>query len=626
MTSTHLYDKQLIEKLENVASLTNEDILSVEEISRGHSLLSEVRGSLAHSNSGSMMQVQAYQSAFTLPEHAASLSVALVPQKELPFETLEQIFRSGSEGLGYVSLPPTLSEHRWVLGQVCSTWRRVSRSIPSFWKAVIEFNPQGYGVHHVRALKQLECAVDILPEIAQICLTVTNSKTAPARLLIPYLAYIKELKWANWKRKLIEVFPPGALSRLESLHVDEGEDICTNHTTPYIDLFGESSRLQHFSLSLSTFGAPTSLLSDIPWPQLQSFNLKLLYVRMNASWVQLAQHDPFRLMSSLEHLELNMAAAIFRIFLPCKFPWHRLKTLKIGCDQLGQDLAFIMKPLQNCTSLLTLEIVCGGILDEIAVDVEPISLPLLQTLRVHPGKLLSAVDFSSFSGTLRSLEAGSIPLREFYIIAAKCHCLTKYNSWLIYGKLAANFADFITLPHLTSLQISLDDLSSFPTAIMAPLLTCLSIYGPGPSSIVEMTVDFIVRSKMQLQSLELVLHQRVTVSPESLRELLAAVDSCHSVKIYGIIFPEQILDEIASGILIPYVEHLGIGSPNPGVFFAMVRNCLERQAELGRVILQEIYGLVPQTYRRLEERIAKLGLKELEERYGVRCAIHSIIM
>ncbi|KAG6860144.1 hypothetical protein C0995_015249 [Termitomyces sp. Mi166 len=637
MSSTHLSDTELIEKLENVAGLTNDNVLSVGEISRGRILLSHARDTLAHLNSSSIAQAQVYRSTFALPEHVARLSVALAPHKQLPLEILEQIFRSGSEGLLSVKLPPILSEYRWVLGRVCSTWRRLSRSIP-FWEAAITFYYDTewfenifYRRSHVeRAWKQLRCALDILPEFAFIRVSIDDFDPGPisTSTLIPYLTHIKALKWClcrSNREQLIEVFPRGALSPLRSLSIQL--PIPDRHDTaviaPSVDLFGESSRLQHLDF---TSGCPTFLHSNIPWCQLQSFKLSNpddsdMSLQIHTSWVQLAQRDPFRLMSSLEHLTLDMGADLFRILLPCMFPWHNLKALTIVWPNQGPDLPLIMKPLQQCTSLLTLELSYQGT-DKIAFDAVSVQLPSLQNLTlVYSGFLLASMVMSiALSGTLRSLLAGSIPLQDFYTIATKCHRLADYQSRLVDGELAANITDFLTLPHLTSLDISLDDSSSFPAAIIAPLLTSLCISGPGLGyNIVEMIVDFIVRSKIQLQTLRL--HHREMVSPESLRELLTAVDSCHHVEIRGILFPQQILDEVASGLLLSRSEYLCIGLSAPEIFLTVVRHCLKRQAASGCVILREICGCLPRTYETIAEDIM-IDLQNLEESYSVNVEIY----
>ncbi|KNZ74667.1 hypothetical protein J132_06422 [Termitomyces sp. J132] len=667
MSSTHHLNKELTaKKLESVdlvnsgvdlvnsgvdlvnsgVDFVNSSVLSVDhEASQECFLVSTARDALEHPNSNSMRQQLPDQSTDTLSGHVARLSLASAAQKQLPSEILEQIFRLGSEGLDSVVLPPMLSDYRWVLGRVCSDWRRVSRSIP-FWKAVIEFVHTGrwrepYDV--ARPLKEFRCAVDILPEIARILLMVDCKDVLTAGALIPHLACVKELKCAiRSTQGLIEIFPPGALSGLECLRVYAElpplEEDNTTHINPFVGFVAKSLRLQHFEI-LSE-GLPTFLLSDIPWSQLQSFHLIIgdAYLsddKTQNSWIDLAERDPFQHMHSLQDLELNMRAWLFDTLLPCQFPWHRLTTLDLVFQDFSCYLFVIMDPLPKCTSLVTLKMSGGPYFygdrrppHEIKVDdVGPILLPSLQTLEIKlpPSTIMSVCS----SGTLRSLEAYSMTLQDFYTIATMCPHLTNFKSRLVRGWLATNIAGLITLPHLTSLDIDLDHSSSFPAAIIGPLLSFnvkQKDFGP---DLVRLIIDFIVRLNLQLQRISCnasFYSEMAHNLPSLLREFLTTIDDCEDVNIKGMIFPEEILDEILSGRFLSRTRYLAISidSSDLDVPFAVIQSYLEQRAASCQANLREIrvhYMRDWSAEQRDQEKKVAFRLKGLEEKYNVRCSV-----
>ncbi|KAH0580253.1 hypothetical protein J132_09334 [Termitomyces sp. J132] len=663
MSSTHHLNKELTpNKLESVdlvnsgvdlvnsgVDFENSSVLSVDhEASQKCFLVTTAGDALEHPNSNSLRQQLPDQSTDTLPEHVARLSLASAAQKQLPSEILEQIFRLGSEGLDSVVLPPMLSDYRWVLGRVCSDWRRVSRSIP-FWKAVIEFVDTGrwqepYDV--ARPLKEFRCAVDILPEIARILLIVDRNDGITTGALIPHLACVKELNYAiRSTQGLMEIFPPGALSGLECLRVyarlpplEEDEP---THINPFVGFVAKSLRLQH--LEILSEGLPTFLLSDIPWSQLQSFHLIIgdTYiddVNTQNSWTDLAEHDPFQHMHSLQDLELNMRAWFFDTLLPCQFPWHRLTTLNLVFQDFSCYLFLIMDPLPKCTSLVTLKMSGGPYFygnhrrppHEIKVDdVGPILLPSLQTLEIKlpPSTIMSVCS----SGTLGSLEAYSMTLQDFYTIATMCPHLTNFKSRLVRGWLATNIAGLITLPHLTSLDIDLDDSLSFPAAIIGPLLS-FNVYQKdfGPD-LVRLIIDFIVRLNLRLQRISCsagLYSETAHNLPSPLREFLTTIDDCEDVNIKGMIFPEEILDEILSGRLLSRTRYLAItiDSSDPDVPFAVIQRCLEQRAASCQATLRAIHVYYRDGWsaaQRDQEKKVAFRLKGLEEKYNVRCSVEA---
>ncbi|KAG6887533.1 hypothetical protein C0995_014571 [Termitomyces sp. Mi166 len=255
-------DNVFIKRLEE-AGITNELLLSDQELSRGRVLLSKV---LPDSEA---CWIRESQSTLSLTEYISRLTVAVASHKRLPPEFLEQIFLSLFEGgkNDETRIPPDIHfsyspsdggrseiyEVPWTLGQVCRIWRQLSRSMPELWgKTNIELGQADYWDPQPKdidiQMKIMTCAEEILPEVSRICLQVSVGERdiIPTRGLTPYLGYLSELHWwtrANTRRESMEIFLPGFLSKIQCLAV------CLEEPTPdascrapsYADLFDKSS-------------------------------------------------------------------------------------------------------------------------------------------------------------------------------------------------------------------------------------------------------------------------------------------------------------------------------------------------------------------------------------------------
>ncbi|KAG6888752.1 hypothetical protein C0995_006224 [Termitomyces sp. Mi166 len=315
-------DNVSVEKLEKaVATVTQEKIQSGGESAQGFILLPEVQAMLLNSKlaTGSDSTTN-----HTLSEYSPASHI------DLPQEILEQIFGllRPSDPL---QLPPVLTEHAWVLGRVCSDWRRLSRAMPVLWTTSIVVDSTVK-----KPLMQLKCAEDILPEVAFISLWLCDVMPGiPMMDLLPYLPHINQLTWDfeyGWQlREVMNGFPPGSLSQLEILMITVGhmDSEVDNKPEKNTGLFGRSSRLRYLTLQSDI---PVFLLSDIPWSQLHSFSLLPTYPYQisavtQSHWMELGRQNPFPHMSSLRSLTLEMTVEYFDFILSLDFPWHQVVSL-----------------------------------------------------------------------------------------------------------------------------------------------------------------------------------------------------------------------------------------------------------------------------------------------------------
>ncbi|KAG6872093.1 hypothetical protein C0995_013017 [Termitomyces sp. Mi166 len=83
------------------------------------------------------------------------------------------------------------------------------------------------------------------------------------------------------------------------------------------------------------------------------------------------------------------------------------------------------------------------------------------------------------------------------------------------------------------------------------------------------------------------------------------------------ILPREILDEIASGALVPSAESLEISTSGPGLFLATIHHRLERELASGSTVrLQKLAGCLPNmSFNMSDPRLAQ-DLSTLKNEYG----------
>ncbi|KAG6872422.1 hypothetical protein C0995_009819 [Termitomyces sp. Mi166 len=646
----------LIEKLEKIAGVTNEEVLSDQEILRGRTLLSQAQDMFADFGSWRTTSTLGVQYDLSLPEHISRLSIALAPHKRLPIELLEYTFRSYFASEYSLQLPPVRSQGPWVLGQVCRRWRQLSRSIRDLWYAAISFdiNDDGFNTYHAvdMSLNQLKCAVELFPEIGYICVAAYRDYDVfiAARPLIPYLHRVSELSWnvqSEPVRKSIEIFPPEAFSSLETLKISllqPTDEKHHNNNDSYVDLFGERCRLQHLMLGSDT---PSFLFNYIPWSQLYSFSLNIGWSDMNdytrSDWIQLGLRNPFSEMSSLKELSFEMKDEFFSLVLSFGLLWHQVTSLKMIWYDSPHDHTIITlwKILRKCISLSKFRLdFRKNSSASFVINQDTITFPSL--ISIELGYVASPMIKLFHSGALNLLDfETSISLQDFYAIM-KASPLLEYLSCTLSGKQLTS-GDTITLPHLTTLKISLDEANSFPALLLAPSLTNLLVlnseYGTAPD--IATLSNFIWNSKMRLKRFHFGVDNTDTTAYDlrgdapmviygPLRNLLAALPQCFEVDFSFVILPAEILDDIAERRLLPCVEDLAISTSNRLVLLSTVRRRLElelqQRMKSDRVAtghsLIRIMGYLP--HDEYHDEGLDVAFEDLEDQFGVSWKFQSI--
>ncbi|KAG6818593.1 hypothetical protein H0H93_003690 [Arthromyces matolae] len=313
MSSPPALDDVLLYKLESIAGLTNDDILTDLEISRGRLILA-----------------QAQEQLHRLSKHIATLEVALAPHKRLPNDIIIRIFEFFLRDEGEKRIPPAL-----ILGRVCKLWRAISHSRPEFW-GTISVNLEESDV-------ELRRVVDILPNAARLHVRVLPQFDSSA--LIPFLPRIDSLEWMTRHTRLDDhfwlTFPPlpvAPLSKQTSLNVTLLP--MKRHLSldlPRIPIFGSHPQLKECRFE---FGIPFFLLlDDFPWNQIQEMTLRAILddreventEAVRRFWTQVALLNPFHERSQLTALSLDLKAQILPIFLSTNIPWNQITSFRVVC-------------------------------------------------------------------------------------------------------------------------------------------------------------------------------------------------------------------------------------------------------------------------------------------------------
>ncbi|KAG5338261.1 hypothetical protein C0989_007824, partial [Termitomyces sp. Mn162] len=598
-----------IKRLEDEAGITNELLLSAQEISHGRVLLSRAQAALKNPNLEATWAVQS-QSTLTLTEHISRLSVAIAPHKRLPVEILGHTFCSLYEGgkNDGTRFDLAISEIPWTLGQVCRRWRQLSRTMPELWGMTIvssRLPPWCFGSSiqsRGTQTRGIARALEILPEVSRISLDV--SPPVPTRSLSPYFSRITELRWtleADQKQESMEILPPGVLSNIQRLRVDLGQpssDVGL-HAKSYPDLFGKTSCLRDLTLLSDT---PNFLLTDIPWDQICSLSLCTSTTVMNdctrPTWVWLRDSiNPFCSMSSLKDLTFEVTSEFLKMITSFDFPWNRLKSFKI-CWQYEQnmdvDLATIMPTLDKCTSLTRLEIDHHGYLSPEQTSLksfEPIIFSKLKSLSIR-GELPVFVMLSSypFENTLQKLQIQRVRLRSLHAILRQCSHLTHLHCSVETERRGQFLTQpSTTLPHLTYLDIDVWD-GLFPDLVV-PVLKSLMVSQNDDIDLLSTIVNFVRNSEAKLEKFTYHcagLSRSINPPAQHVIDLMSILKDCMTLDIPQISLPRDLVDEFATGSLLPCVRHLNIGTSSPAVFCLMIQGRLEREALFDTVKLRKV--------------------------------------
>ncbi|KAG6908909.1 hypothetical protein DXG01_002790 [Tephrocybe rancida] len=536
-------DIVLLRKVHDSAR-TNTNLLLAHEVVHGKALLSRMEEKLLLSESQALD--------VTHTGMLSALRVALAPHRFIPPEILEQIFlsllpRGQTEG---TTLPPALDIMPWLLGQVCSRWRSLSRAMPMLWGIIHIDLSNGCTTTEV-----LRRALEALPVVSSISLKVTDASRSTANSLIPYLSRIDELEWRfndPAKEGIWDVLPSKSLSHLVSLKFTIPISYPREADPPLdsMELFGHSSRLQALELFSDT---PHILLCDVPWNQITSLTLYTsIHSQMHdqadsdAIWMKLARRRPFASHCRLQSLSLFIAEKIFTIFLAFPPPWVQITSLSIECYSMPHFRA-ALRIVPQCTRLTKL------------------------VLRVAVGRSQPSPPQESNGGNLLHLDT-------FQLVAF----------------------DIFIFPFLTT-----------------PALTALNIIAKGLE--VDPIVQHISRSGCRLTtfSYETLRTRDAQLTPLHLRDFLSCLAQCTFFDAGKILVPDETLNEIAHGTLLPCVEHLVIGISSFTAFISLVKGRLETELRRGPITLKDVVGESDgEPGAQLVEQ-----LDEIIENYGVSCSV-----
>ncbi|KAG6811917.1 hypothetical protein H0H92_005248 [Tricholoma furcatifolium] len=615
-------DNTLIQKLEGYASLTNRNILSEDEVLRGRILLSMAKSTFLELDPLSSIERR------TLTEHISKLCVALAPHKRLPLELLEHIFCF----LGCTAtIPPVMSRPPWSLGQVCSTWRQLSRSLPQLWGTInFYFEDSNYSYTSLpfdleKSMKELECASELVPEVARLRLTADDTIDVPTRRLIPYLKFITDLYWCTPEQEGMEVFPPGSLSRLVTLEIYLDQDVevksgTEGDITQYPHLF-EPSQLR--TLRLCSDSPRFLLTSDIPWQKLRLLSLNIVNMFMNtftrSAWLHLSQS--FHRMESIQELTLDTSDnQLISIVLSSDLRWHQLTYLRVlwRNNKQPSDVGEVMVTLHKCTAVVKIELAThADMVFESArpLTFTPIHLSDLRTLELSGPFTSSTALALAGQGMLRSFKAYrgvSLTLSQLYTIVQQCPNLNILYLTISPGGQTIPRPNTILLPYLTRLTLNVDDGQFLPMGLMLPSLAELTFQAHHGFGLLEPIADFIIHSNSRLRRFTCdEAYDHVFPSTTTrLTDLLSSLKYCTSLKIDGVVLTEDVFEEIASASLLPCLEELETTTSEGEAFLSAVMRRLQRDSMEGKVNLKWIrmrcMGGTSQEYTRFKDQIAEI--------------------
>ncbi|KAG6909221.1 hypothetical protein DXG01_001528 [Tephrocybe rancida] len=607
MISLSASDLTLLDKLENVAGITNQDILSDDEILRGRTLL------------------KTYESLHR-PEADASLRIlrlhiALAPHKRLPEELMKQIFLVTSDSLNHGSTiltPSAVEKSPWVLGRVCSAWRHLSRSMAELWGTASITIDESTPVN-----LNLNLAIQTLPAVCKVSVEVNNAYQSVKDVLVPHLSRINKLTWKaiDYPEDVLwDLLPSYALSQMKLLEIHVPREkrsfdpIPTGAGPGCIQLFGSSARLESLRLVSDT----PNLLFDLPWRQLTSFTLITASPEVPAwalsKWIHLRDTHPFSHDSRLQSLYLASSRKLLPVILSFDLPWQQLTTCTIHC-QSESDLCAIFAVLPHCVGLLHLGLVM--IRFRHTMTHANIILPSPESLKISGHVPTCLIEPCCLWGNVRKLYM-DLPLltyTEFCDILAQCRSLKQVTCALPERGSMPTTRD-VVLGAVEDLNFfNTYETSIFPR-LAVPAVTVLLINGEAELDLCVVS-ECIRRSKCKLKCFAYAFIGDYQVPHGGIRELLSELADSTLVDVSRVVAAEDVLSDIASGKLLPRVHTLRISTPTFEAFASMIEARLKMEMERGPEDsrIQVITGSAPVQ----ADDSAQLYLKKVSDEYGVFC-------
>ncbi|KAG6900090.1 hypothetical protein C0993_002938 [Termitomyces sp. T159_Od127] len=195
-----LSDEVLSYKLATTAAAVNHNILLHSQMQRAKTLLSNAEHSLLELDEA-LNALSARRDAHK--DLIRKYRIALAPHKRLAPELLSEIFlhcMSATSSSSTLNIPPKITDTPWVLGQICSGWRAVSRADPRLWR------PTKISIHD-KLPRHLARACELLPPVARLAVTFNGPPALLATALIPNLWRIQDLTIRMTITGYDELFP-----------------------------------------------------------------------------------------------------------------------------------------------------------------------------------------------------------------------------------------------------------------------------------------------------------------------------------------------------------------------------------------------------------------------------------
>ncbi|KAF9486061.1 hypothetical protein BDN70DRAFT_988382 [Pholiota conissans] len=204
-------------------------------------------------------------------------TVALAPHKRLPVEILQEIFQYISTG--FACATPSLRNPPLVLCGVCSSWRRIVKSMPELWNTVY------FSVDNtLMRLQKLAAAQLFFSSAGTLPLSLTLADAPEDKS--PNVDFVRELiePLSSRFRYLHIVLQPAQINALLSLPRGSLDGVSECHIVsdfsfspeasqmPWdrpVTFFSPSARIRRLRLHLTPFIMPTVFM--FPWHQLESF-------------------------------------------------------------------------------------------------------------------------------------------------------------------------------------------------------------------------------------------------------------------------------------------------------------------------------------------------------------------
>ncbi|KAG6848805.1 hypothetical protein H0H93_013880 [Arthromyces matolae] len=510
----------------------------------------------------------------------------------LPAELLLGIFVLTVHRPNFIEIPPhPTTKLPWILGQVCSGWRRLAYSDPNLWKR-FEYKISGeFGnplVDHdqQRSLRRLEALLPYGLESFTVKLHGRGT-TAPITLQHPLLSNLTKLhlklSFASMLNSL-NTFS-SYFTNLEELGLITTDFWKPRDTLPglkLLDVFSVLKRVSKLQIGGWSLSIDPILLNipNIPWSRL---------LQLDLSQAQLPPHQLFQILcecvilqdlSLFPHSTNSPQCVAYSGFLGelksftlynthhaagIPFPWKQLKSLAFH-DVFVSSIKTFLAEAPHVESL--------SVIDD---------RPQHEYLREGPPLLLQS---------LRSLTRGSIQ-----------------NANKVLGQL---LTDHLITPNLEILHI-------------LPIRRVKPLQAPPPP-----LLKFLQNTQGNLTTFRFdhAVIQDGNTRDSNLRDLVKALRSVREFTAPRVFFNRRLLNEMKQNHLLPNVQRLEISVTSTVAFAIMVETRLDKSSkEEAFIRMKKAYGYYPESYRtaKLRDESKALGrLKRLNALYGTEFGLIAV--